>query len=112
MQMQDTYLGYKFGGALGLAYGSDGNSTSLFFHMIKQVGLPLDYIWTCKFLHQSLSLHISKGASFGGVAWGCFCVRDGGEILFGGEDHNHYDGDLIFAQVNLTTGYRQIRVNI
>ena len=33
------YTTYPFGGVVGLAYGSGGNSTSLFFNMIKQAGI-------------------------------------------------------------------------
>ena len=31
-----TYTKYQFGGVVGLAYGSGGNSTSLFLNMVKQ----------------------------------------------------------------------------
>jgi len=35
-KIPDVYTKYQFGGVIGLAYGSGGNSTSLFLNMIKQ----------------------------------------------------------------------------
>ncbi|XP_065912597.1 cathepsin D-like [Dysidea avara] len=79
------YTTYPFGGVVGLAYGSGSNSTSLFLNMIKQRGIEPYF-----------GLYLSSG---------------GGEISFGGVNHDHFNGDLIFASVNITSGYWQIKMN-